>query len=44
MALTTYAELVASAIDWSNRGDLSARMGDFVRLGEERIWRNLRNQ
>ena len=42
MALTTYAELVASAIDWSNRGDLSARMPDFIRLAEERIWRGLR--
>lgn len=44
MALASYSELSAAVRDWVQRTDSSfaARVPDFIRLGEERIWRRLR--
>jgi hypothetical protein len=44
MSFGNYADLVASVNTWAARGDTSfgGRVDDFIRLGEERIWRNLR--
>jgi len=44
MAISTYAELRAAIINWSNRGDskFANAVPDFVRLGETRLFRMLR--
>jgi len=44
MAFTTYAELVTNVADWAARGDptFTAKVPDFIHLGEARIWRKLR--
>src|SRR5258706_1958244 len=41
MALTTYTELLAAVASWLDRTDLAASIPDFVRLGEQRIQRDL---
>ncbi len=43
MALSTYAELLASIEDWLNRTDLTTRIPDFIRLFEVRMNRRLRD-
>lgn len=44
MALSTYTELQASVMAWMVRTDsvISARVPDFIRLGETRLFRRLR--
>jgi len=44
MAMTNYTELQASVLAWSARADtaFTSMVPDFIRLGEERIWRDLR--
>lgn len=43
-SFTTYAGLVTAVADWAARGDpaFTARVPDFIALGEARIWRRLR--
>ncbi|WP_309607151.1 hypothetical protein [Phenylobacterium sp.] len=42
MAITTYAELQAAAANWLVRGDLTARVAEFIDLAEARLNRVLR--
>lgn len=44
MSITNYSELQTAVLNWSARGDTSftSKVTDFIRLGEERIWRELR--
>lgn len=42
MAITTYAELQAAAANWLVRGDLTARVPEFIDLAEARLNRVLR--
>ena len=42
MAITTYAELQAAAANWLVRGDLTARIPEFIALAEARLNRVLR--
>jgi hypothetical protein len=42
MSITTYAELKTSISNWLARSDLNAYVGDFIALGEKRIYRDLR--
>ncbi|RAK60880.1 hypothetical protein DJ021_14195 [Phenylobacterium hankyongense] len=42
MAITTYAELQAAAANWLVRGDLTARVPEFIALAEARLNRVLR--
>lgn len=42
MAITTYAELQAAAANWLIRGDLTARIIEFISLAEARLNRVLR--
>mgnify|MGYP001552563047 CR=1 FL=1 len=42
MAITTYAELQAAAANWLVRGDLTARIPEFIDLAEARLNRVLR--
>ena len=44
MSITNYSELQTAVLNWSARGDtaFTSKVPDFIRLGEERIWRNLR--
>lgn len=44
MAIANYTDLQACVIEWANRGDAKyqARVPDFIRLGEGRIFRRLR--
>src|SRR6185437_6669469 len=42
MAITTYAELLAAAANWLVRGDLTARIPEFITLAETRLNRVLR--
>lgn len=42
MAITTYAELQAAAANWLVRGDLAARIPEFITLAEVRLNRVLR--
>ena len=44
MALTTYAELKTSVVDWLNRSDLTSAIPDFISLAEAQIERNLRTR
>lgn len=42
MALSTYGELKAAIADYLGRGDLTARIPDFIALAEERFSREMR--
>ena len=42
MALSTFTELKDATADWLDRSDLTARIPDFIRLAELRIYRDLR--
>jgi len=42
MSITTYAELKTSISNWLARSDLNTYVGDFIALGEKRIYRDLR--
>lgn len=44
MSISTYTELQSAVADWAARADstFTGRATDFIRLGEERIWRDLR--
>lgn len=42
MAITTYSALKSAVADWLNRSDLTARIPDFISLGEARLNRTLR--
>jgi hypothetical protein len=42
MSITTYAELKTSISNWLARSDLNSYVGDFIALGEKRIYRDLR--
>jgi hypothetical protein len=42
MAITTYGELQAAAANWLVRGDLTARIPEFIALAEARLNRVLR--
>ena len=42
MAITTYAELKSAAANWLVRGDLTARIPEFISLAEARINRVVR--
>lgn len=44
MAITTYAELQAAAANWLIRADLTARIPEFIALGESRLNRVLRKR
>lgn len=44
MAITTYAELKAAAANWLVRGDLTARIPEFITLAETRLNRVLRTR
>jgi len=44
MAITTYAELQAAAATWLVRGDLTARIPEFIALAEARLNRVLRTR
>lgn len=42
MAITTYAELQTAVGNWLHRGDLTSIIPDLIRLGELRIFREVR--
>jgi hypothetical protein len=42
MSITTYSELKSAIADWTNKTNLTARLGDFVTLAEAKINRRLR--
>jgi hypothetical protein len=42
MALGTYTQIKEAIADWLDRGDLDARIPDFIRLAELRVYRELR--
>ena len=42
MALSNYSELQSAVADWLERGDLTARIPDFIRLAEVQLNRLLR--
>lgn len=42
MSITTYSELKTSVGNWLARSNLTAYTGDFITLGEKRIFRDLR--
>ena len=44
MAITTYAELQAAAAAWLIRGDLTARIKEFIALAEARLNRVVRKR
>ena len=44
MAITTYSELQSAAATWLVRGDLTARIPEFIRLAEARLNRVLRTR
>lgn len=44
MAISTYAELQTAVTNWLHRGDLASITPDFIRLGELRIFREIRCQ
>jgi hypothetical protein len=42
MSLDTYSNLKVSVANWLHRTDLTSLMDDFIALGEEMIWKDLR--
>jgi hypothetical protein len=44
MALATNADLEAAVANWLDDTGLSARIPEFIRLGEAMIWRKVRNR
>lgn len=42
MSLQTYADIQTSIANWLHRSDLGSVIPDFISLGEDRIYRNLR--
>jgi len=42
MALLTYTDLVAAVADWLMRDDLTARIPDFIAMGEDRLAKDVR--
>lgn len=44
MAITTYAELQSAVATWLVRGDLTARIPEFIALGEARLNRIVRSR
>lgn len=42
MSIATYAELKTAIATWTKRDDLTALIPDFIRMGELRIYRELR--
>jgi hypothetical protein len=42
MALATYTDLKTSIASWLHRSDLTNQLDDFIALGEEMIWHDLR--
>lgn len=42
MALDTYTNLKTSIASWLHRSDLTSQLDDFIALGEEMIWHELR--
>lgn len=42
MPLTTFAELQTSVANWLHRSDLTSVIPDFIRLGEVRLFRDVR--
>lgn len=42
MSISTYSELKNSIASWLHRTDLTSYIPDFIRLGEDRIYRELR--
>ncbi len=44
MAITTYAELQTAVGNWLNRGDLTARIPEFITLAEAKVRRVLRDR
>jgi hypothetical protein len=42
MSISTYAELQTAVGDWLHRSDLTARIPDFIKIGESRLNRELR--
>ena len=42
MALSTYSDLTGAVASWLHRSDLTSIIPDFVRLGEMRIYREVR--
>jgi hypothetical protein len=42
MSIANYAELQTAVADWLHRADLTARIPDFIMLGESRLNRELR--
>jgi hypothetical protein len=43
MSITTYAELQTALGNWLNRGDLTARLPEFIALAESRFRRELKD-
>lgn len=42
MALLTYSDLLAAVADWLMRDDLTARIPDFIAMGEDRMTKDVR--
>lgn len=42
MSLTTYAELKTAIADWTHRANLTSYLGDFIRMGEEKLFSDLK--
>jgi hypothetical protein len=42
MALLTYSDLTAAVADWLMRDDLTARVPDFIAMGEDRMAKDVR--
>jgi hypothetical protein len=42
MSITTYTELKTAVSSWLARSDLTTYVGDFITLGEKRVYRDLR--
>lgn len=42
MAISTFSELKTAVASWLNRSDLTSQIPDFITLGENRIYRELR--
>lgn len=42
MSIASYSDLQNAVASWINRSDLSSNISDFISLGEDRIYRDLR--